>query len=223
LATTDKVASLVTVDYLKGSRLDTATEQSIFLTKAEKYRSVSISAKAALTEIKYDALLEQIRVDSTNLVHLSPTECRTAYSSLQVPSKFSNVLLISFSNTSNTLDGLIDCDLHYPEMNVDPHHQGVHKVNWFNTNGTASIFHNHCMDTDFDFGDGDIWNVPVWDYYCTVTSYPVEYCLAQPFEPECGVDINTRVLIGIIVCLFVEIGCLASLAASRFQPFGKSC
>ncbi|KAH0028363.1 hypothetical protein KCU78_g3659, partial [Aureobasidium melanogenum] len=106
-------------------------------------------------------------------------------------------------------------------MAVDPRYQGVHNMDWFNTNGTASIFHfhKHCLDTDFDFGTGNVWNVPVWDYYCTAISYPVEYCLAQTFEPECGVNVDTRVLIGIIVCLFVELGCLAGLASSRFRPF----
>ncbi|KAH0281016.1 hypothetical protein KCU91_g606, partial [Aureobasidium melanogenum] len=104
-------------------------------------------------------------------------------------------------------------------MVVSPKYQDVHKIDWFNANGTASIFHKHCLDTDFDFGTGNVWNVPVWDYYCTAISYPVEYCLAQTFEPECGVDIDTRVLVGIIVCLFVELVCLASLVSSRFQPF----
>lgn len=223
LATTDRVASLVTADYLKGSRLDAASEQSMFLTKAEQYHTVSLSAKAALITIKYDTLLEQMRVESTNLIHLSPAECRTAYSSLQMPPQFSNVLLISSSNASNTLDGFVDCELHYPEMIVSPKYQGVHKIDWFNTNGTASIFygHKHCLDADFDFGTGNVWNVPVWDYYCTAISYPIKYCLAQMFEPECGVDIDIRVLVGIIVCLFVELVCLASLAQSRFQPFGK--
>ncbi|KAG9699771.1 hypothetical protein KCU76_g1275, partial [Aureobasidium melanogenum] len=138
-----------------------------------------------------------------------------------MPPKFSNILLISFSNTSITLDGFVDCELRYPEMITDPKYQGVQNIDWFNTNGTASIFHfrKHCLGTDFDFGTGDVWNVPVWDYYCTAISYPVEYCLAQTFGPECGVDIDTRVLIGIIVCLFVELGCLASLASSRFRPF----
>ncbi|KAG9597922.1 hypothetical protein KCU77_g1453, partial [Aureobasidium melanogenum] len=138
-----------------------------------------------------------------------------------MPPKFSNVLLISFSNISNTLDGFVDCELHYPEMTTDPKYQGVQNIDWFNTNGTASIFHfsKHCLDTSFDFGTDNIWNVPVWDYYCTAISYRVEYCLAQTFEPECGVNIDTRVLIGIIVCLFLELGCLASLASSRFRPF----
>lgn len=219
LATTDRVASLVTADYLKGSRLDAASERSIFLTKAEQYHTISLSAKLALTAINYDTLLEQMRVESTNLIRLSPAECRTAYSSLQMPPRFSNVLLISSSNASNTLDGFVDCELHYPEMVVSPKYQGVHKIDWFNANGTASIFHKHCLDTDFDFGTGNVWNVPVWDYYCTAISHPVEYCLAQTFEPECGVDIDTRVLVGIIVCLFVELVCLASLVSSRFQPF----
>ncbi|KAG9526953.1 hypothetical protein KCV07_g301, partial [Aureobasidium melanogenum] len=126
LATTDRVASLVTVDYLKGSRLDAASEQSIFLTKAEQYHAVSSSAKAALTVISFDDLLEQIR-----------DKC--------LP------------------NGFVDCELHYPEMAVDPRYQGVHNMDWFNTNGTASIFHfrKHCLDTDFDFGTGNVWNVPI--------------------------------------------------------------
>lgn len=115
LATTDRAAALVTEDYLQGSRLDAATEQSIYLTKAEQYLDISLSARAALSTTSFDALLEQIRMGLTNLTRLSPTECRNAYSSLQTPFNFSNVLLISFSNISNTLDGFIDCELHYPE------------------------------------------------------------------------------------------------------------
>ncbi|CAD0106953.1 unnamed protein product, partial [Aureobasidium uvarum] len=188
LATTDITAGLVTSNYLKGSRLDAATEQSMFLAKAEQYHNLSISSKAALTTIRYDALLEEIRANLTDLVRLSPAECRSVYSSSRVPSGFSNVLLISESNISNTLDGFVDVELYYPEVTAAPKHQGTHIINWFNMNGTASIFHthNHCIDTDFDFGNGDIWNVPVWDYYCTAISYPVEYCLAENFEPDCA-------------------------------------
>ncbi|KAK6005743.1 hypothetical protein QM012_007385 [Aureobasidium pullulans] len=107
-------------------------------------------------------------------------------------------------------------------MTATSKYEDVQGINWFNTNGTASIFHNHCIDTDFDFGNGNVWNIPVWDYYCTATSYPVEYCLAQTFEPKCGVDVDTRVFISVIACLFVELGCLFSLASSRFRPFGLS-
>jgi hypothetical protein len=94
-------------------------------------------------------------------------------------------------------------------------------INWFNNNGTASIFHKHCVNTYFGFGTGNTWNVPVWDYYCTVSPYRVNYCLAQKFEHECGVGINNQVIIGIIVCLVVEVGFLVSLACSRgFRPLG---
>ncbi|KAI4719237.1 hypothetical protein E4T48_04552 [Aureobasidium sp. EXF-10727] len=219
LATTDRTAGLVTGDYLKGSRLDAATEQTMFLAKAQQYHNLSTSSKAALTAIRYDTLLEEIRANLTDLVHLSPAECRSAYSSSRLPSEFSNVLLISGSNTSNTLDGFVDVELYYPEIAVAPKQQ---RINWFNMNGTASIFHihNHCIDTDFDFGNGDVWFVPVWDYYCTAVSYPVEYCLAEKFEPDCGVGLDIRIFYGILVCLFVEIGCLSSLAFSRsFRPF----
>lgn len=208
LAITDRAAALVTEDYLQGSRLDAATEQSIYFTKAEQYFDVSSSARAALSTISYDALLRQIRGNLTSLIRLSPAECRNTYSSLQMPSKFSNVLLISFSNISNTLDGFIDCELHYPEMTASHKQQGVQDIDWFNTNGTASIFHKNCIDTDFDFGHG-VWNVPVWDYYCTATPYLVEYCLAQTFEPRCGVDVDTlSLLVSSVACLWSLDACL---------------
>jgi hypothetical protein len=211
----------VTEDYLTGSRLDGATEQSIFLTKAEHYRNISKSSQAAITTLDYDNLLQQMRSNLTGLIHLSPQECRSAYSSLDMPSEFSNVLLVTSSNISNTIDGFVDGDLIYPEMAAEPKFQDMQVINWFNANGTTSIFHNHCVNTYFDFGIGDTWNIPVWDYYCTVAPYRVDYCLAQKFEPDCGVGLNTQVLIGIIVCLVVEVGCLISLTVSRgFRPLG---
>jgi hypothetical protein len=211
----------VTTDYLTGSRLDGATEQSIFLAKAEYYRNISRSSQAALTMIDYDDLLRQMRGNLTSLIHLSPEECRSAYSSFQVPSRFSNVLLITISNSSNTIDGFVDGDLLYPEMATKPSDQAMQVINWFNANGTTPIFHKHCVNTYFDFGLGDTWSVPVWDYYCTVAPYRVDYCLAQEFEHDCGVGLNTRVIVGIIVCLVVEVGCLMSLAISRgFRPLG---
>jgi hypothetical protein len=216
----------VTEDYLTGSRLDGATEQSIFLAKAEHYCNISKSSQAAVTTIDYNDLLQQMRSNLTDLIHLSPQECRSAYSSLDMPSEFSNVLLVTSSNISNTIDGFVDGDLIYPEMAAEPKFQDMQTINWFNANGTTSIFHNHCVNTYFDFGIGDTWNVPVWDYYCTVAPYRVDYCLAQKFELDCGVSLNARVLIGITVCLVVEFGCLASLACSRgFRPLGvlKSC
>ncbi|KAI4733855.1 hypothetical protein E4T50_15589 [Aureobasidium sp. EXF-12298] len=219
VATTDTAAALVTGDYPTGSRLDGAMEQSIFLAKAEHYRNISKSSHAALTTINYDDLLQQMRRSLTDLVHLSPQECRSAYSSFKVPSGFSNVLLVTPSNFSNTIDGFVDGDLLYPEMITGLKYEGVQVINWFNTNGTASIFHNHCVGTIFDFGNGSTWNIPVWDYYCTAASYPVDYCLAQKFELDCGVALNTRILIGIIACLIMEVGCLTSLAVSRgFRP-----
>jgi hypothetical protein len=211
----------VTEDYLTGSRLDGATEQSIFLAKAEHYCNISKSSQAAVTTIDYNDLLQQMRSNLTDLIHLSPEECRSAYSSMQMPSEFSNVLLVTSSNISNTIDGFVDGDLIYPEMAAGPELQARQVINWFNANGTTSIFHKHCINTYFDFGIGDTWNVPVWDYYCTVAPYRVDYCLAWKFELDCGVGLNSRVLIGIIVCLVVEVGCLASLAFSRgFRPLG---
>jgi hypothetical protein len=140
---------------------------------------------------------------------------------MQMPSEFSNVLLVTSSNISNTIDGFVDGELMYPEMAANPKFQDMQIMNWFNANGTTSIFHKHCVNTYFDFGVGDTWNVPVWDYYCTVAPYRVDYCLAWKFELDCGVGLNSRVLIGIIVCLVVEVGCLASLAFSRgFRPLG---
>jgi hypothetical protein len=211
----------VTEDYLTGSRLDGATEQSIFLAKAEHYRNISRSSQAALTTVDYDDLLRQMRGNLTNLIHLPPEECRSAYSSFQVPSNLSNVLLVTSSTTSNTIDGFVDGDLLYPEMASGLRPQSIQTVNWFNAHGTTSIFHKHCVNTYFDFGVGDTWNVPVWDYYCTVAPYRIDYCLTQRFEHGCGVSLNTRVLVGIIVCLVVEVGCLISLAVSRgFRPLG---
>jgi hypothetical protein len=221
LATTDTVAALVTEDYPTGSRLDGVTEQSTFLVKAEHYRNISKSSQAALTTIDYDDVLRQMRDNLTDLIHLSPQECRSAYSSFQAPSRVSNVLLITPSTTSNTIDGFVDGDLLYPEMAAGPKFQSIQTVNWFNANGTTSIFHKHCVGAYFDFGTGDDWSVPVWDYYCTVAPYRVDYCLAQRFEHECGVGVNTRVFVGLIVCLIVEAGSLISLALSRsFRPLG---
>ena len=209
----------MTEDYPKGSRLDGATEQSTFLTKAENYVNISRSSRTALKSIEYDELLQQMRLNLVDLVRLPTEECRSIFSSSRVPFDYSNVLLISSSNASNSLDGFIDGDLQYPEMAVKSKHQGVQTIDWFNTVGVVSIFHNHCIDTDFDFGNSSIWNIPTWDYYCTVSTYPVEYCLAQQFEPDCGISVNARVLPDILVCLFVEVLCLASLAFSRgFRP-----
>jgi hypothetical protein len=209
------------VDYLTGSRLDGATEQSTFLGKAEHYRNISKSSQAALTMIDYDDLLRQMRGNLTDLVHLSPEDCRSAYSSFRAPSKLSNVLLITPSNTSSTIDGFVDGDLLYPELATESRFQDMRIINWFNSNGTNSISHKHCVNTYFDFGTGDDWSVPVWDYYCTVAPYRVDYCLAQTFEHDCGVAVNTRVFVGIIVCLIVEAGSLISLAVSRrFRPLG---
>jgi hypothetical protein len=211
----------VTEDYLTGSRLDGATEQSIFLAKAEHYRNISKSSQAALTTIDYNNLLQQLRGNLTDLIHLSPEECRSTYSSLKMPSEFSNVLLVTSSNISNTIDGFVDGDLSFPEMAAGLNFQDMQIIDWFNTNGTASIFHKHCVNTYFDFGIGDSWSVPVWDYYCTVAPYRVDYCLAQRFEVDCGVGLNTQVFLGIIACLVVEVGCLMSLAFSRgFRPLG---
>jgi hypothetical protein len=211
----------VTEDYLTGSRLDGATEQSIFLAKAEHYRNISKSSQAALTTIDYNNLLQQLRGNLTDLIHLSPEECRNAYSSLKMPSEFSNVLLVTSSNISNTIDGFVDGDLLFPEMAAGPKYEDMQTINWVNANGTTSIFHKHCVNTSFDFGIGNTWNVPVWDYYCTVAPYRVDYCLAQKFEFGCGVGFNTRVLVGIIVCLVVEVGCLISLAFTHgFRPLG---
>jgi len=224
LATTDTAAALVTEDYLTGSRLDGATEQSIFQAKAEYYRNVSKSSQAALTTIDFEDLLQQMRGNLTDLERLSPEECRSVYSSFKVPSRFSNVLLVTSSNASNTLDGFVNGDLLYPELAVEPKPEGTQSmriINWFNADGITPVSHNHCVGTVFDFGNGDTWNVPVWDYYCTVMSYPIDYCLAQKFEFDCGVALNTRVLVGIIVCLIVEFGCLISLAIARgFRPLG---
>jgi len=223
-ATTDTAAALVTEDYLTGSRLDGATEQSIFQAKAEHTRNISKSSQAALTTIDFENLLQQMRGNLTDLIRLSPEECRSTYSSLEVLSRFSNVLLVTSSNASNTLDGFVDGDLLYPELAVEPKSEGTQSMritNWFNADGITPVFHNHCVGTVFDFGNGNAWNVPVWDYYCTVMSYPISYCLAQKFEYECGVALNTRVLVGIIVCLVVEFGCLISLAIARgFRPLG---
>jgi hypothetical protein len=211
----------VTEDYLTGSRLDGATEQAIFLAKAEHYRNISRSSQAALTTIDYKNLLQQLRGNLTDLIHLSPEECRSAHSSMTMPSEFSNVLLVTSSNISNTIDGFIDGDLLYPEMSAGTKYEDMQTINWFNASGTTSIFHKHCVNTYFDFGNGSTWDVPVWDYYCTIAPYHVDYCLTQRFEPDCGVGLNTQVLIGIIVCLVVEVGCLASLAFSRgFRPLG---
>ena len=211
----------MTQDYLTGSRLDGATEQSIFQAKANHYLNISRSSHAAVTTVNFEALLQQMRGNLSGLIHLSPEECRGAYSSMQISSRFSNVLLVTSSNASNTLDGFVDRDLLYPEMAVKLRYEGMPVINWFNANDTSSIFHNHCVGTVFDFGKGNTWNVPVWDYYCTLTSYPVEYCLAQKFELECGVAFNTQIFIGIVACLVVEAGCLTSLVLSRgFRPLG---
>ncbi|KEQ69521.1 hypothetical protein M436DRAFT_19503, partial [Aureobasidium namibiae CBS 147.97] len=222
LATTDTAAALVTEDYLTGSRLDGATEQSIFQAKAKHCRNISKSSQAALTTIDFEILLQQMRVNLTDLKRLSPEECRSAYSSLEVPSRFSNVLLVTSSNASNTLDGFVDGDLLYPELAVESESEGTQSmriINWFDGDGITPVFHNHCVGTVFDFGNGDTWNIPVWDYYCTVMSYPISYCLAQRFEFDCGVALNTRVFTGIIVCLIVQVGCLTSLVFSRgFLP-----
>lgn len=164
LATTDTAAALVTENYLTGSRLDGATEQSTFLAKAEYYRNISKSSQAALTTIDYDDLLRQMRGNLSNLIHLSPEVCRNAYSSFQAPSRFSNVLLITPSNTSNTIDGFVDGDLLYPEMATGSKFQGTQTANWFNANGTTSIFHKHCVNIYFDFGTGDDWSVPVKEW-----------------------------------------------------------
>jgi hypothetical protein len=221
LATPDTAAALVTEDYLTGSRLDGATEQSTFLAKAKYYRNISKSSQAALTTIDYDDLLRQMRGNLSNLIHLSPQECRSAYSSFQAPSRFSNVLLITPSNNGNTIDGFVDGDLLYPEMVAGSKFQGIQTAKWFNANSTTTIFHKHCVNIYFDFGTGDDWSVPVWDYYCTVAPYRVDYCLAQTFEHDCGVGINTRVFVGIIVCLIVEAGSLINLAVSHnFRPLG---
>ncbi|THV74957.1 hypothetical protein D6D28_02178 [Aureobasidium pullulans] len=206
LATTDRTVALVTEDYPKGSRLDGATEQSTFLAKAEIYVNISRSSRTALKSIEYEELLQQMRVNLVDLVRLPTEECRSIFSSSRVPFDYSNVLLISSSNASNSLDGFIDGDLQYPEMAVKSKDQSVQAIDWFNTFVVVSIFHNHCIDTDFDFGN-------------SISTYPVEYCLAQKFEPDCGVSVNARVLPGILVCLFVEVFCLASLAFSRgFRP-----
>ncbi|KAI5196563.1 hypothetical protein E4T38_08444 [Aureobasidium subglaciale] len=219
MATTDRTVALVTEAYLHGSRLDGVAEQSTFLAKAGPYQNVSESSRAALTTIAYDQVLQKMRNNLNDLARLSPTECRAAYSSVLLPSNYSNVFLVSSSGVGNTVDGFIDGDLHYPELAVGYDYQGLRAVDWFNTKGAASIFHKQCIDTDFDFGIGDSWNIPVWDYYCTAMSYPVQYCLAEKFVSDCGVSLNIRVLIGIIVCLFVEVGCLVSLALARgFRP-----
>ncbi|KAI5272270.1 hypothetical protein E4T47_04487 [Aureobasidium subglaciale] len=219
MATTDRTVALVTEAYLHGSRLDGAAEQLTFLAKAGPHQNVSESSRAALTTIAYDQVLQTMRNTLNDLARLSPTESRAAYSSVLLPSDYSNVFLVSSSGVGNTVDGFIDGDLHYPELAVGYDYQDLRAVDWFNTNGAASIFHKQCIDTDFDFGIGDSWNIPVWDYYCTAMSYPVQYCLAEKFVSDCGVSLNFRVLVCIIVCLFVEVGCLVSLALARgFRP-----
>lgn len=165
--------------------------------------------------------MSQIQNDLTDFVSLSPRECRSAYSSSRLPSTFSNVVLVSstFPIPSSTF---IDGDLRYPEMAVSSEYRKMLQADLFNTTGIISLFHDRCADTEFNFGNGDTWYFPVWDPYCTVTPYPVQYCLAQPFDAGCGVSLDVRVLTGIVICLLVEVACLASLAFSpAYHPLGK--
>ena len=209
------MVTLVTEDFLHGAQFEESKVESLFRDKAEIYRAGPSLGISADEGYKYSAVLQQMQNNLEGLTALSPSDCRSTFSSTNLPSLFSNVLLITKSPETD-MGSIVGGDLLFPEMLTD--FENLYQLgyrNWFSTSGRKNLLHNRCSNTNFNFGIDNSWNVPVWDNYCTVTPYPVSYCLAQPFDAGCGTMLDTRTLVAATVGVLIQFTCLALVAFSN--------
>ncbi|KAK4554985.1 hypothetical protein LTR86_007751 [Recurvomyces mirabilis] len=210
-------AALVTKDFLTGGSWSTYTATSVRLFETPQ--------------------LIQTQKNVDKLIRLDPATCLKVYGSSMYETQWRNLLVItSLSSTNSSL------------LNVYTHQVGDidNDIAWVchgDIHNNDSPTHTGCSPGFLRAADGS-WSIPSvpacpinypgggWQNVFNGSAVcedenrrqikydaPVEYCLAEPFQPHCTVGISTDLLMTVVVCNVLKIICmLVTLGARDFRP-----
>lgn len=228
LSANDYEAALVTEDFLAGgwwnetrvrSTVQAAAYQSSRWRGLERSGTDGDSLTASLQNLNapwitmYADQLHYMQKNVGSLKRLENSECLQAYATSSLESEWRNVLVVSdIESNDNAIAmwthspiSLLDdetwvCNYHEP-CNVEAIH--ANPSSW--TIGGPG----QCSNEDQVQFPGDCLSVPV----------EVKYCLAEYWPPQCTVRISTYLLMVVIGCNMLKVGCLLiTLWIGNFRP-----
>jgi hypothetical protein len=177
------------------------------------------------------SIIERLQATATNLTRLSSEDCLNAYAKSMYETNWRNVLVVtSLPSTNSSLINVYDhlaagslsdlvwaCDgnaqdVDHPKYGVCSS-SALHPTNagWIisDLSSCPEPFRSTLGYNILDGSDSCQDNIQA----------PIEYCLAQEFQPHCTVSISTTLLIVVIVCNVIKILCLGiTLFARNFEP-----
>ena len=173
--------------------------------------------------------LHQIQQNVGNLTRLNNEQCLQAYATSMYETDWRNVLVVTSANSSSLLSinsllaiyphtaAATESDIGWPCYGA-PEDEGCNVKSLLADPGSWAIQNiGTCPDDVYESSNGTKYLSPTDG--CDKPSAPVEYCLAEPFEPRCAIHVSTALLSVVIVCNIIKVICLVTTAALRaFNP-----
>jgi hypothetical protein len=151
-----------------------------------------------------------LQQDASILTRLENAECLQAYGTSMFETDWKNVLVVTSLDRNDTLIAGFDHSPDYYENDLA----------W--VCGTA-----RSCDVKSLISEASSWTLPDV-LYCQMSGYgadacyipaPIQYCLAEPFESDCSVKINTTILVVVVICNFIKItSLLTTVFTTKFEP-----
>lgn len=202
-------AALVTHDFLAGGSWN----------ETKLYRGVFDKGRIPLFE--YVEQLHYMQKHQSTLQRLESQECVQAYGNSQFESTYRSVLVVSNLTQS---DNVVEVWSHSPTVFENDEHwfcNGRERFGTCNPNAIAANSSSWTIADVHQCPENTIAITKDWSLSkdCTLVPAKVEYCLAEYSPAPCTVRINTYLLLVVIGCNLLKIGCLTFTAFGHdFQP-----
>ena len=167
-----------------------------------------LSNDSFITQEDYGLLISTIQINASSWENLTNAECIRAYNHMRV-SDYRNVVVVTGTpnDTNPVLNWLISstndwfCFYEDYEMSSGPCDVSTSNADSWNASLSA-------CDSAYPNGYGE-----------QSLDIPIKYCLAQPGNPNCKVQLGQIMLVVVIVCNAVKIGCIViTIYKSDFEP-----
>lgn len=212
ISTNDYVAAIVTEDFVNGGSWN---ETKVNTT----YNNVLPQVQALQSKV-------------SGLERLENAACIRAYGTSKLISNWMNVLVVTNLTRNDTLFATYT-------HSIDTDGTGSHDQNWL---CSLPLYSQKACDTSVLLNGAEDWSITGYEdstYLSNIIDSlthqlepymghrngptyvaPVQYCLAETFEPHCTVAISTSLLSVVIVCNVVKACCLifTLLINIRFDP-----
>lgn len=149
-------------------------------------------------------------MNASNWQNLTNAECIRAYNRDFVQDYQNLVLVSNYTNIT------------YPVLDIVPVYSTSDKVDWFCFGPLHGL--RDCNVENL-ISNADNWTDAIYvqnissNSFIKTNTYPIDYCLAQPSMPACKVQLGQVMLVVVIICNAVKVGCImTTIFHSDFRP-----